>query len=225
MQLNVLFSQLLDGIPLPYLTQKQSFFGLDFYMTPDVLIPRPETELLVSAALDFINKRNPPIIAADVGTGSGCIAVTLSFSHPGLWVIASDISYNAIRIAKRNAHAYNQNKGIDFVVSNLFSGIATKFDIICANLPYIPSKRLAKLHVSKHEPLCALDGGSDGFSLIHRLVHQSASFLKPHGAMFLEIDYTQAKQITCLFTELFPSSSITIEKDHAGQERLAILKL
>lgn len=224
-RLNQLLDRLISGFPLPYLTGKQSFYGLDFLVNPHVLIPRPETEMLVAAALDFIRKRGAQVVAADVGTGSGCIAISLAKNYPGLNVFASDISHDAVNIARENALAHQIGHSINFWVGDLLSAIDQQFDCICANLPYIPNSRLPILEVSEHEPISALDGGEDGFSLIERLLKQSASRLKPGGRLFLEIDHTHAGRIS-RSAELFcPLSSITIEKDYAGLNRLAVVRM
>lgn len=224
-RLNQLLDRLISGTPLPYLTGKQPFFGLDFSVNPQVLIPRPETEMLVAAALDFIRKRGAQVIAADVGTGSGCIAISLAKNQPGLKVLAGDISLDAVLAAKQNASTHLIGQAITLWVGDLLSAIHQQFDCICANLPYIPNSRLPVLEVSKHEPISALDGGEDGFSLIERLLEQSASRLKPGGGLFLEIDDTHAGRISQSAEVLFPLSSITIEKDYAGLNRLAIVRM
>jgi release factor glutamine methyltransferase len=225
MRLDQLLDQLMSGIPLPYLTGKQSFYGLDFSVNPHVLIPRPETEMLVDAALEYIGKRGTQLIAADVGTGSGCIAISLAKNQPGLKMLAGDISHDAVLVAKENASTHQIGQAITFWVGDLLSAVLQQFDCICANLPYIPSSRLPKLEVSKHEPISALDGGEDGFLLIERLLEQSASRLKPGGCLFLEIDHTHASRISQSAELIFPLSSITIEKDYAGLYRLAVVRM
>jgi len=222
-RLNDLFAQLLDGTPLPYLTGSRSFFGLDFFVTPHVLIPRPETEMMVSAALDFLKTRGAYPVAVDVGTGSGCVAVTMAKFHSTLKVLAVDISYEAILVARKNAKRHQREEAITFCVGDLLGAIHQSFDCVCANLPYIPSTRLPDLSVSKYEPSIALDGGLNGFEFIQRLLYQAVNHLKPGGGLFLEIDHTQANYFTHFARLLFSTSSIKIEKDYAGQSRLAIL--
>ena len=223
--LNQLLNQLLSGTPLPYLTGTQSFFGLNYSVNPHVLIPRPETELLVAAALNFLNNRGTQPIAADVGTGSGCIAISLVKNQTDLMVFAGDISFDAIQVARQNALTHQVGQSLTFWVGDLLSAINQRFDCICANLPYIPTTRLLDLSVSKHEPLAALDGGKDGFLLIERLMEQCAKRLKPGGRLFMEIDYTHAKVISRSAERLFPFSSITIKKDYAGLNRLAVVSM
>ncbi len=221
--LNQLLNRLMGGTPLPYLTGTQSFYGLDFSVNPHVLIPRPETEMLVSAALNFLNNRGTQLIAADVGTGSGCIAICLAKLQPDLMVFAGDISFDAIQVARQNASTHQVGSSITFWVGDLLSAINQRFDCICANLPYIPTKRLKNLEVSKHEPLAALDGGEEGILLIEKLLEQCEGRLKPGGSLFLEIDHTHDEVFFRSAERLIPFSSITIEKDYAGLNRLAIV--
>ncbi len=143
---------LVQGKPLPYIIGRWEFYGLDFFVTPDTLIPRPETELVVELALEFISLHESNQIAADIGTGSGCIAVALAKNSPEVSIIASDISMSAIKIARKNAVQHQVDKRIYFLQSDLLSALSIKFDIICANLPYIPASTLPTLDIYRREP-------------------------------------------------------------------------
>ena len=223
-KLNRLSNQLVSGVPLPYLIGNQEFYGINFYVTPDVLIPRPETEIMIDTFNKWQKNSNFVKDIADVGTGSGCIGVTLLKLHPALRIIATDISFSALQVATKNSKRYIPNESITFLNVDLLSGIETQFDCICANLPYIPSKRLQNLKVSAYEPNIALDGGSDGLDLIRRLVYQSSSLLKTGGALMLEIDHTQVEEIRQIATKLFHQTSIKIINDYSDFSRVIILE-
>ncbi len=190
-----------QGEPLQYITGSQDFFGLEFKVTPDVLIPRPETELLVGLALKLFEPDSDPQIC-DVGTGSGCIAIALLHTRPRAHAIALDISEAAISIAKDNATRHSVNDRISFVVSDCFQslGNAPPFDLIVSNPPYVSAEALAGLQreVRDHEPQVALTSGSDGLSVIRRLLQEAADFLKADGYLLIEIGFDQAAKVESL---------------------------
>ena len=161
-EFNRSIKKLKEGIPLPYVLGQWEFFGLEFTLTPDVLIPRPETELLVEQAIDWLYANPERRWAADVGTGSGCIAVTLAHKIEDLKLTAGDISMEALRVAITNAMRHSVEQRIHFVQADLTPPSENPYDLICANLPYIPSSELIKLQVFGREPSLALDGGRDG---------------------------------------------------------------
>lgn len=223
--LDHLFESLLTGTPLSYLTGKQEFFNLEFTITPDVLIPRPETELLVSLALDWLKAHPQKRRALDVGTGSGCIAVSIGANLPDIHFLAVDSSFNALQMANKNVKKHNLSGRIDLAQMNLTKSISGRFDCLCANLPYIPTSRLTELPVSRYEPLLALDGGENGLELIERLLSQAVESVSSGGAIFLENDYTQSADIIKLGSDYFPDSFVKIEKDLAGLPRVAVIEL
>ncbi len=219
------------GVPLPYLLGHWEFFGLDFIVTPAVLIPRPETELLVERALTLVKEQSSISNHAaaqastilDVGTGSGIIAVTLAAKLPNAQVVAIDLSPSALAVAKQNADQHGVADRIQFIKSDLLSAFVlhpSSFSLICANLPYIPSADLATLDVAKHEPTLALDGGADGLSLIRRLLIDAPQVLALGGSLLLEIEYRQGEAVTALAREAFPTAIITVHKDLAGLNRV-----
>lgn len=219
-KMNSLISRLQCGEPLPYLLGKQSFFGLEFEVTPDVLIPRPETELLVEEAIHWLQLHPRRHHMMDVGTGSGIIPITLADYFDDLHAHAVDISTNALDVANRNVLKYNLQERIKTYPSDLLSGITKTFDLITANLPYIPSPRLSSLAVSRFEPLEALDGGPDGFKLINLLLGQAPKNIKPGGLLLLEIDDSQVLLANNAATKFLPSAKITVINDLAQKPRL-----
>jgi release factor glutamine methyltransferase len=207
-------------VALPYVLGSWEFYGLDFKITPDVLIPRPETELLVGKAIDWLRAHPGQRWGADVGTGSGCIAVTLAQQVEDLRLTASDISYAALRVAKFNAWRYELMDRIHFLQVDLLPPVSKAFDLICANLPYIPTATLRTLSVSKREPSIALDGGEDGLDLIKRLLEESRHKIAPGGSMLLEIEASQGSRGKELAEKLFPEGRAQVWADLAGHERL-----
>jgi release factor glutamine methyltransferase len=217
----------LNGEPLPYLLGHWEFFGLDFQVTPHVLIPRPETELLVEHALAWLHSHPAYRQAIDIGTGSGCIAIALASHIPELRVLATDLSLPALTVARQNAASHGLAGRITFLQSNLLelpSGFHS-FDLIAANLPYIPSQTLAELSISRFEPALALDGGADGLDLIRRLLVQAPAHLSPGGCLLLEIEYRQGGSARALAQAAFPQAHIQLVPDLAGHDRLLIVDL
>ena len=183
------------GEPLQYITGTQDFFGREFRVTPDVLIPRPETELLVEAALEA-NKTATSI--CDVGTGSGCIALTLLCELQQARAVALDKSPAALEIAKFNAQKLSVAERAEFVVSDCFDSLeAREFDLIVSNPPYVSAGVLAGLQreVRDHEPLIALSPGTDGLSIIRRLLQEAPQFLKQGGHLIMEIGFDQGEAV------------------------------
>jgi release factor glutamine methyltransferase len=213
-------NQLAEGVPLAYLTGRQEFFGRSFFVSPDVLIPRPETELLVEHALAFLNTRSGALLGADVGVGSGCIPVSLVLERPGLSMLASDISFPALQVSRRNVNQYRLEKWIFLSQSDLLAPFAAQFDLITANLPYIPSGKLPELAVSHYEPRLALDGGADGMTFIGTLLKQISPRLAPGGMALLEIEASQREAALSLAEKFLPDANRQIILDLAGLPRL-----
>jgi release factor glutamine methyltransferase len=187
------------GKPLQYITGHQDFFGLDFEVTPDVLIPRPETELLVEKALELVSTEAAPIIC-DLGTGSGCIAITLLHELPRARGIAIDVSPAAIEVAKRNASRHSVSERLEFLVSDCFAGLNRKnplFDLVVSNPPYISVRELENLQreVRDYEPHLALQAGEDGLSIIRRLLVEAGVYLKNDGHFLFEIGFDQHQAV------------------------------
>ncbi len=190
------------GEPLQYLTSQQSFFGLEFEVASGVLIPRPETELLVELALETLQGWQAPRIC-DVGTGSGCIAITLLHERTDAHAVAIDISAAALEIAKRNAARHAVESRLTFVQSNCFSSLSPdefSFDLIVSNPPYVEEDAFPGLQreVRDHEPREALAGGPDGLDVVRHLLSESGAFLKPGGHLLIEIGFNQAAAVESL---------------------------
>ena len=183
------------GEPLQYITGVQDFFGRQFRVTTDVLIPRPETELLVEAALEVHKTAK---LICDIGTGSGCIALTLLCELHDARAVAVDKSPAALEIAKFNGRKLSVAERAEFVISDCFDSLQPReFDLIVSNPPYVAAGVLAGLQreVRDHEPLIALSPGSDGLSLIRRLVQEAPAFLTPGGHLIMEIGFDQGDAV------------------------------
>lgn len=192
-----------EGEPLQYITGRQAFFGLDFEVTKDVLIPRPETELLVEIALPLVAKGEIAPYICDVGTGSGCIAVALLHENQGATAVGIDLSIEAIQIARRNAVRHSVSTRASFLVADCFSALGAGnpiFDLVVSNPPYIAASTLDDLQreVRDHEPRLALTPGVDGLTTIRRLLLDSGSFVKAGGHLLMEIGFDQAEFVTRL---------------------------
>ena len=219
------------GESFPYVLGHWEFFGLDFEITPDVLIPRPETELLVEKAIAWLQQSPMRRTIADVGTGSGAIAVSIAVNVPDARLLATDISNKALEMAQKNAIKFGVINQIDFVQCDLLPPhIETlpsdlHFDLICANLPYIPTSTLYKLSIFGREPTLALDGGADGLDMIRRMLNIAPEWLAPNGMILLEIESTRGIQALKLAHDLFSEASIHLHQDLAGRDRLLEIML
>lgn len=213
-------SRLEAGEPLPYILGHWSFYGLDFTINAETLIPRPETELMVEQALQWLQAYPGRRSAADIGTGSGCIAVSLAVHIPDLRVTGTDISLAALEIAKSNAEEHNVAARVKYVHADLLPTNLSTCNLICANLPYIPTQILEGLDVFGREPTLALDGGPDGLRLIRKLLPQAAHILSSEGLVLLEIEATQGEAGVNLARETFPKAQIELLPDLAGHDRL-----
>jgi release factor glutamine methyltransferase len=223
-ELDRLINLLQTGEPLPYLLGHWEFYGLDFMVTHQVLIPRPETELLVTAALHWLAANPARRLAADVGTGSGCIAVSLSHHVADLKIIATDLSYPALKIAHVNAIKHAPGRTIFLTQTSLLQSFNGPFDLVCANLPYIPSSTLSGLAVAQHEPCLALDGGDDGLLWIKDLLQDAPRWLAPGGLLLLEIEAGQGARVPEYARNVLPGSKIYVNKDMAGNDRIVSIE-
>jgi release factor glutamine methyltransferase len=225
-QLDDSLARLERGESFPYVLGHWEFFGMDFEISPDVLIPRPETEILVERAIAWLRESPMRRTVADVGAGSGVIAVTIAMNVPDANILATDISGEALEIAKKNAEKFNVDHRINFVHCDLLPPkpaslpMGQHLDLICANLPYIPTETLRGLPIYGREPTLALDGGEDGLDLIRRLLYRGPEWLAPNGMMLLEIEATRGSQALDLANALFSHATIHLHKDLAGQDRL-----
>lgn len=213
-------SRLRDGEPLPYLLGHWEFFGLDFVVNADTLIPRPETEMLVETALGWLQAHPSRRHVADIGTGSGCIAITLATYITNLHLLATDISLPALRIAQLNTRNHGVEDRVQCVQSDLLPPTCQRFDLICANLPYIPSHTLQGLSVYGKEPDLALNGGVNGLQAITRLIFEAPRGILPAGLVLLEIEASQGDRVAHLASQAFPGAEIHILPDFSGHDRL-----
>lgn len=213
------------GEPLQYITGVQDFFGREFRVTPDVLIPRPETELLVEAALEL---SVPAPFICDVGTGSGCIAITLLRENPETRAVAVDKSPAAIEVAKLNAENLSVSDRLTLLVSDCFDALDRsdyQFDLVVSNPPYVSAAMIDGLQreVRDHEPLVALSPGPDGLSVIRRLVEEAPAFLKDDGYLIMEIGFDQGEAVQRL-VDNDVWRLIEIRPDLQGIPRIVVLR-
>lgn len=214
--------------PVAYITGQKEFWSLEFEVTPDTLIPRPETELMIEAALPILRAVEGPAhpLILDTGTGSGIIAVSLAYELHGIMAIAADISYAALLVAYRNAKRHGVSSRVGFVQADWLTafkaGRKCDFDMVLANPPYVASsfKESLPRDVVAHEPHIALFGGKDGLRDISRLIIEAASALKTGGCFFCEIGYDQEGAVYKIAKDTNLYEEINILRDIAGNPRL-----
>ncbi len=219
-----LLERRLAGEPLPYITGHREFFALNFEVTPAALIPRPETETLVELAIAFARERcaGRRIAIADIGTGSGVIAVALAHEVPLARIVATDISADALALARRNAARHDVADRIDFREGDLLEPLVEPVQIIAANLPYVTTAQWqdSPPEIRDHEPRVALDGGSDGLDVIRRFVFEAPARLAEGGALFCEIGAWQGEEAREIARRAFADARIEIARDLAGRDRV-----
>jgi release factor glutamine methyltransferase len=219
-------ARLAAGEPLPYLTGQAEFYGLTFHVTPATLIPRPETEHLVEAALAF-GRGRADLVVADVGTGSGCIVVTLAVHLPAAHLYAIDASPAALAVAARNAAHHNVAERITFLQGHLLAPLPERVHLIAANLPYVADDEWDDLPagVREYEPAGALRGGKQGLDLIDRLLREAPAVLHPGGAVLLEIGAAQGPAALALARSHIPGADVQLQADYAGRDRLLVVQI
>jgi release factor glutamine methyltransferase len=215
--------------PLQYITGKQEFWGLDFQVTPDVLIPRPETELIVERAIGFVKKAGSQPTILDLCTGSGCIAISLAKELGDTRIFAVDTSSRALAVARGNARKHGVSDRIRFLEGDLFEPLGEldlrgRVDVITANPPYIRSDDLPRLQpeVRDYEPEIALRAGPDGTEIQHRIVENAPGFLKKNGVLIMEMGMGQAPALKTMVENTGSYAAIEIFKDLAGIERVIV---
>jgi release factor glutamine methyltransferase len=214
----------LGGEPTAYATGHREFYGLDFYVDPNVLIPRPESELLVEVALGLAKNR-PLFTMADIGTGCGAIAISLALELPQAKIYATDISASALEVALINCQKHGVADRVYLLQGNLLEPLPEPVDLIAANLPYVRKSQLSRMGSARFEPLLALDGGSDGMERIRQLCCQVDNKLRPSGSLLLEIGQGQRRAVTALLHTLFPKGKIEVMPDLSGIDRVVSLSL
>ena len=220
-----LVEQRLRHEPAAYILKQCQFYGIDLYIDPRALIPRPETELLVETALDFIKQRFPkgqPCTVADAGTGSGAIAIALALHLPQARVYATDISPDALEVARINCRQHGVGEQVHLLVGDMLQPLPEPVDVIVANLPYVKDSDLPRLmpEIRDFEPAAALAGGADGLDKIRQLLSQAGQTLLPRGAIILEIGLGQGQAALALARKHFPDSRIDLIPDLAGIDRV-----
>jgi len=221
-----------NGEPTQHLTGKQEFWGLDFEVTPDVLIPRPETEHVIEVALDRLAVRElragrkqtligESLQIADIGTGSGCIAISLAKELPAATIYATEISPVALAVARRNANPHNLADRVRFLEGNLLDGVPPLLDLIVSNPPYVGRREAATLmrEVRDHEPEIALYGGEEGYELYADLITQAAAHLKPGGILVLELGHNSLSAVQPLL-DATAWTDVGVTNDLAGIPRV-----
>jgi release factor glutamine methyltransferase len=211
--------------PLAYIVGYREFYGLEFAVDSRVLIPRPETELLVEHALRLSRRLAAPLIA-DVGSGSGAIAVTLAVHLPRAIVYALDDSPGALSVTAGNASIHSVADRVSCLQGDLLSPLRDAVDLITANLPYVTTSEWDKLapEIRDYEPRPALDGGPDGLDPIRRLLATAGTHLRPGGAILLEIGANQGTAVTALARRHLPQSDVQLHQDYAGLDRLVVIE-
>jgi len=215
-----------SGEPLQYITGEQYFMGHRFSVSPLVLIPRPETELLAEKAIDYLRAKSGARTVLDLCTGSGVLAISIALARPRLKVTASDVSAEALAVAKRNAGALGVSGRVGFLQSDLFTALrrgtfGNKYDLIVTNPPYIRTDDLHGLarEIREHEPLSALDGGADGLDFYRRIAADARAFMRPGACLMTEIGADQAEDVSAIFADN-GFTSIEISQDLNSLDRI-----
>jgi release factor glutamine methyltransferase len=219
-----LVSRRLSGEPVAYITGRREFFGLDFYVDARVLIPRPETELLVEQALEFDRER-PIATVADIGTGSGAIAVSLALNLPRAKIFATDVSALALEVARFNCQKHGVLDRVCLLEGDLLSPLPEPVDLIIANLPYVSQEEVSRRGLASFEPELALAGGCDGLGKIRELCHKLGDRLNLGGSLLLEVGIGQSRAVASLLHSLFPLAKVEITPDLSGIDRVISLTL
>lgn len=209
-----------SGEPSAYITGHREFYGLDFIVDNRVLIPRPETELLVEKTIALCRQNHYSTIA-DIGTGSGCIAISLAKNLTGATIFAVDYVASALEVAKENIAVHNLKERIKPIRGNLLEPLTEPVDVIVANLPYVKTNEINL----PFEPNSTLDGGMDGLDIIKELIMQVSGKLKPGGSLLLEVGQGQADEVITILHKVFPKGVAEVFKDLAGIDRVVSLRL
>ena len=213
--------------PVAYILGRQEFWGRTFAVAPGVLIPRPETELIIETALGLFPDRLSALRIADVGTGSGCLALTLAAELPAATVTATDTSSAAIDIARRNALALGVADRVTFAQADVLSAVDATFDLIVSNPPYVPEidRPALQPEVVEYEPGNALFGGPDGLAVVRRVVNAAAASLAPSGWLLVEFGLGQADQVAQLISEAPGLTMVALKRDLQGIPRTAVAQM
>ncbi len=217
----------LGGEPNQYITGLQEFWSLPLRVSPDVLIPRPETEVLVEAVLEFLDKADANVDILDLGTGSGAIAIALARELPAARIVATDLSMAALRLAQENAKLHHVDQRILFVRGDMFAaipGASQRFKVVVTNPPYVSHDEILELprEIRDFEPHHALEGGPDGLAVIRHIIAEAPTVLCQAGALFMEMGADQTESISALVLESQEYRSFHIRKDYSGLDRVLV---
>ncbi len=217
--------------PVAYLVGKTEFYSLELDITPDCMIPRPETELLVERAIEFLRTRDGGQFVCDLCTGNGCIAAAIACNFPNCKIIATDISDSALTVTARNIEKHQLKNRVKLLCGDLFGPIVPyldtgKFDLIVCNPPYVSAPEFDKLsrNVKDYEPRIALFAGDDGLDVYRRIIEEADPFLKTNGALMLEVGYNQGQSVRELLEKASCFADIAVEKDYQTNDRIVIAR-
>ena len=214
--------------PLAYILGSREFYGVNLLVTPGVLIPRPETEFMVEHAMfmALMGMETTELVIADIGTGSGAIAVCLAIHLPAARIYAFDAFDSALDVAAHNIRAHNVADRVTLGKGDLLEPLPEPVDLIVANLPYVPTDRIETLQPEiQWEPREALDGGTDGLDHIRRLLSQAPAKMKEQATILLELDPEQVPAVEEMTRQNFPNAATSVEKDLAGQDRIFVISV
>ena len=219
-----LIKRRLNHEPTAYITGHREFYGLDFYVDRSVLIPRPESELLVEKSLE-LTQNHPVSTIADIGTGCGAIAISLALNLPHAKIYATDISAAALKVALFNCQKHGVVNKIRLLQGDMLNPLPEPVDLMVANLPYVSESELSRVNTLNFEPSLALNGGSDGLGKIRQLCTRISGKLRPGGCLLLEIGQGQGRAVTAFLYSLFPLAEIEVAPDLSGIDRVVSLTL
>ena len=223
--LHELIERRLRQEPTAYIVNQREFYGIDFYVDSRVLIPRPETELLVDTALEFLKNSTclpSPILIADIGTGCGAIAISLTLNLPQSKIYATDVSYSALEVARLNCEHHKVTRQVTLLQGNLLEPVPEPVDLIVANLPYVRNSELENLspEITRFEPRTAIDGGKNGLKCIRQLLEQAEEKTSPRGCLLLEIGQNQEREVIHLIHSCLNKVSFKFISDLNGINRV-----
>ena len=214
----------LDDEPTAYILGYREFYGREFIVDASVLVPRPETELLVEKALEIVRKHTLSVIA-EVGTGCGAVAISLALELPHARVYATDISASALKIARANSRKHGVSDRVRLLSGDLLDALPGPVEMVVANLPYVRKPDLPRSGPVSREPRLALDGGTDGLDKIRRLCIQAKGLSGPGGFLLLEVGEGQAGTVSTFLHDLFPPARVDVTPDLSGIDRVVSLML
>ena len=218
--------EIIQGMPIQYITNKQEFMNLEFYVDENVLIPQPDTEILVEEVIKIAKQKKENIQILDICTGSGATGISLGKNLQNAHITMSDISKKALKIAKQNSEKNIEANKVEFIQSNMFENITKKYDIIVSNPPYIKRDIIKLLPENvKKEPKIALDGGKDGLNFYKILANESYKFLNNEGYLCMEIGYDQKETVINILKTTKKYKEVYSKKDLSNNDRIVIAKV